>query len=268
MDIANVELSGRLSNFRLNEIIQFLHQQHKKGELVLVDETGERASLFFDFGELVHVVTDSREGRRAFDAVIPWKSGVFVFKSGTVCEKRTIQEPMEVLLLESHRRIMELQNLADRLPSEDTVFHLLPDRNDELSLNAQEWKIITQLDGRRSIKQISEILQDEILVKNVLADLLEKRLISSESPRSKFNVLVPLPVTQDQFKASRTFPSRLRTNLIMKHIDGRTSIEQIRSRLGMEDGALIEDIKDLYDSHWIRFSPAEDTIFQNLRDEL
>lgn len=262
------ELSGKLSHFRLIEIIHFLSLCQKTGVLELADGAGVRASLFFEDGALVHARSDEAEGRRAFDRIFSWTAGAFVFRRGAQAERKTIDVPVPLILLESQQRILDLGKLSSRLPSDTTVFRLVPGQEDAPALSAVGWKVIALIDGRRTLSQICDLVGDEILAKRTVAELLERGLISTESSRSKFFALVPKQVTPAEFAGTRLFPNRVRTNLVLKSVDGRASIEEIRARLKIEAGEIIEDIRILYDSYWIKFSPDDSDVYWTLRDDI
>jgi hypothetical protein len=265
---APIELSGKLSHFRLIEIIQFLSLAKKTGVLELADGGGGRASLFFENGALVHAQSAEAEGRRAFDRIFRWVAGAFVFRSGVQVASKSIDVPVPLLLLESQQRILDLGRLSGRIPSDLTVFRLLSGQQDAPALSAAEWKVVALIDGRRTLAQICDLVGDEILAKKAVVELMERGFISAESSRSAFFALVPQAVTPDEFVGTRLFPNRVRTNLVLKSVDGRASIGELRSKLKIESGDMIEDIKTLYDSNWIRFSPRETEVYLNLRNDL
>lgn len=268
MESRQVELSGTLAKFRFIEILQFLNTNKKTGELQLANGSEARASLFFDNGELVHVQTSEVEGRRAFDDVFCWLKGTFTFTGGVHSDRQTINAAIPSLILESQKRFEELKRLNERLPPGDAVFRLEPRPEVIPSFTGREWEIIALVDGRRSLRQICLRVSDEFEARKTIAILLEQGIISAESSRSRFYGLTPIPVSAVDFTGTRVFPSRVRTNLVLKLIDGRTAIGDLRAKLTIEDGDLVEDIKALYETHWISFSPPEDGIFLDLRGEL
>lgn len=268
MESRQVELSGKLSRFRLIEIIQFLNVSGKTGELLLSNGSEAKAALFFEQGELVHVRTPGAEGRRAFEEAFCWAGGTFTFSGGVHSERRTIDIPVPSILLESQKRFLEIRSLNEKLPPEGAVFSLIANPQASPTFTTGEWEIIALIDGRRSLRQICERVEDEIRAKRAIISLLEQGLISAESSRSQFFNLTPLPVSAADFSGSRVFPSRVRTNLVLRSIDGRTTIEALRARLKIEDVDLVEDIKSLFADHWITFSRQEASIFLGLRAEL
>jgi hypothetical protein len=65
---------------------------------------GQRGSVFFKDGEVVHAETDNLTGEEAFYDILSWEVGIF--ECDTVPEQiETIRENWDFLLMESMRRI-------------------------------------------------------------------------------------------------------------------------------------------------------------------
>jgi hypothetical protein len=134
-------------------------------------------------------------------------------------------------------------------------------------LNPGDWKILSMVNGRRTIKRICQKIGDELVACSVLWDLLCRGLITKVHPDSDWNHLIPLRISPDEVKSERPFPHFLRTNLLLKTIDGHTSLKELGKKLNIEENDIIEDIKYLYDTHWIKFSAVQENVFAKLKNE-
>lgn len=94
--------------------------------------------------------------------------------------------------------IPDMEQIRSALPDYNTVFKLNPDKpTSEVKLKSAEWQIILQINGRRSIQEIIDILdggEQEILPH--LYDLYQKKLIIPE---------VVTTVTEQEFVSADFF---------------------------------------------------------------
>lgn len=132
----------------------------------------------------------------AFD-LMRWDAGTFRFDS-TADELTVPAMSVEDLLEDCRRRLDEWEDLRSALPDRNAVIGLTPalaDARDqvELSLAADEWRLLTLVDGRRTVGQLAELSgQGEfrtctLLIGLVNAGLLEVRTegAASDLPRQQ-----------------------------------------------------------------------------------
>ncbi|MCJ7507205.1 MAG: DUF4388 domain-containing protein [candidate division Zixibacteria bacterium] len=91
--------------------------------------------------------------------LLSWESGHFKFFEDRfpTQEEITINISTENLILESVRRQKKMEKLKRRLPPLDAVLALAPSEDNrlkDLSLKADEWNILTLVDGRRNIEEV------------------------------------------------------------------------------------------------------------------
>ncbi len=269
MDDASLQLSGNVTQFPLPEVVQFLGNMKKNGTLH-ISRNGEEdgISLYFQDGNLVHAASRDSAGIGIFYAVLKSETGYFKFSAGESAPDTTIDQPIAFLLLESQRRADELRYLQSQLPPEDTVLFIVSHLEEVPRLNTFEWRIISMVNGRRTLKRICEKAGDELEVKKNLVELLKKNVISTTSGEASWKELVPVLVSSRELTIDRPYPPLLRTNLILKAIDGKTPLKDLIITLNMKENDLVEDIKLLYDTHWIKFSPGQTNLFTRLKHEL
>ncbi len=125
-----------------------------------------------------------------------WSTGAFAFDSG---EGSAIEEPIELavsvenLIMEGSRRLEEWDAVHKKIPSLDAVVAMAPlpgDSGVEVSLQPEEWRLLTLVDGRRTVGELVEVFgQGEFHTCKVLyglagAGLLEIRDPAVEGPPS------------------------------------------------------------------------------------
>jgi len=111
-----------------------------------------------------------------------WKKGKFEYKDSSLDLKGMIVtqlNPMR-LILEASRRIDELSVLKQSIPSDRLVFKMSGkvQSKEEIKLNANEWRVLSLIDGTRSVGQIiTESGYDEFAVYKILYSVISSGLI-------------------------------------------------------------------------------------------
>jgi CheY-like chemotaxis protein len=99
-------LGGSLRSMPFSDLIQMLHSTAKTGELQ-IEGSGERGSIGFEGGNVVHAAAGKATGEEAFYRLAGWKQGMFFFKAGATAPARTVAQPTMSLLMEAMRRVDE-----------------------------------------------------------------------------------------------------------------------------------------------------------------
>lgn len=258
------QLRGKLVDFRLTEVVQFLHMNRKTGELAIYgDDNAPLGSVFLIQGELVHASLNDISGVTAFDQIMVLDRGYFIFLAERISQNLTIERPVEVLLMEAHVRHDELSRFRAELPPPETILSIVNDLESVPSLNTGEWKILSLVNGQRTIGRISQKTGDEHAALAALHSLLAKGLVVAQTSEAPIQFLSPQPVPATSMSGERMYPPRLRTNLLLKAIDGRTTMKQLAGGLKMEMAELAEDIRLLLDLKWISFNADEEKLWLN-----
>ena len=207
MNKTTFKLSGFISEFPLIDVIQFLGMTGKNGCLHIFKESeDESSSLYFSEGNLVHARSNGSEGLETFYTVLAEEKGYFEFASGEEPDNNTIDKPINILLLESQKRLDEIKHVESRLPAEQATLFIVPNIPTVPALTPYEWRIISLINGRRSIKRIYEKMGDPLTAKFSILELLEKGLVSTVSEDSGWKSLVPLLKPSSELKTDRAFP--------------------------------------------------------------
>lgn len=114
-----------------------------------------------------------------------WKKGKFEYKDAKLNLKGMIVtqlNPMK-LILEASRRIDELSVLREFIPHDNLVFQMSGKvtNKEEIKLNANEWRILSLIDGTRTVRQvIKQSNYDEFAVYKILFSMISSGLIEQK----------------------------------------------------------------------------------------
>lgn len=150
---------GSLKELPLPDIIQLVSVSGKTGKFSLTRES-DRGFIFLKNGQMVHATVGDLIGEEAIYALAIWNHGEFQFSPGEEPDRQTIAKSNTNLLMEAARRLDEWRVLSKKIPSVDHVPELLAreNRHEQVTLNPQEWMLITKIDGQRSITEIGRSL--------------------------------------------------------------------------------------------------------------
>lgn len=140
-----------ITNEQLDEAIriQDAHRERRLGDILIemgaVPREKLERLLFLQIEEAVyHLFT--------------WTQGTFNFEAGVRPDPMvyTVSINPESLLLEGARRVDELSQIEKKIPSFDLIFAIDPDHapTAEVSLSAEEQRILPLLDGTRDVRQV------------------------------------------------------------------------------------------------------------------
>jgi Domain of unknown function (DUF4388) len=150
---------GSLKELPLPDIIQLVSVSGKTGKFTLTRDA-DRGYIFLKNGQMVHSVVGDLVGEEAIYALAIWNQGEFQFNPGEEPERQTITKSNTNLLMEAARRLDEWRVLSKKIPSVDYVpeLRVRENRHEQITLNPQEWTLVTKIDGNRSIAEIGRAL--------------------------------------------------------------------------------------------------------------
>jgi hypothetical protein len=97
----------------------------------------------------------------AFD-LLRWELGEFAWESGQGIEPEVpIMVSVENLIMEASRRLDELEVILRKIPSEDAILGMAaapPVGAVEINITPEEWRILVQVNGERSVAEIGDSL--------------------------------------------------------------------------------------------------------------
>ncbi len=146
---------GSLKELPLPDIIQLVSVSGKTGRFTLTRDA-ERGFIFLRGGQMIHAVIGDLVGEEAIYALAIWNSGEFQFSPAEEPDRQTITKSNTNLLMEAARRLDEWRVLSKKIASVDLVPELMSreNRHEQITLNPQEWMLVTKIDGQRSIIDI------------------------------------------------------------------------------------------------------------------
>ncbi|MEO8379875.1 MAG: DUF4388 domain-containing protein [Acidobacteriota bacterium] len=150
---------GSLKELPLPDIIQLVSVSGKTGKFTLTRDT-DRGFIFLKNGQMVHATVGDLIGEEAIYSLAIWNQGEFQFTPGEEPDRQTITKSNTNLLMEAARRLDEWRVLSKKIPSIEYVPELLAreNRHEQVTLNPQEWMLITRINGSRSIVEIGRAL--------------------------------------------------------------------------------------------------------------
>jgi len=171
---------GSLKELPLPDIIQLVSVSGKTGKFTLSREH-ERGFIYLKNGQMVHAFVGDLVGEEAIYALAIWNAGDFQFSPGEEPDRQTITKSNTNLLMEAARRLDEWRVLSKKIPSVDHVPELLgrENRHEQITLNPQEWMLITKIDGHRSISEVGRALNMASFdVAKILYGMITSELVS------------------------------------------------------------------------------------------
>lgn len=156
-----IELSGQLSEDVLGNLLQYLSLNLATGCLQVRRTPTQTSEVYFEQGKVVHVLTGTRTGIPALAALMNWNSGSFQFKSGLSTPIKTINLPLDSLLLEAAYNA-DMAALSSEYTPENTlaegsilvVLTIPPGATFSLSVRAIQ--LLRNIDGKSKLVEIAE----------------------------------------------------------------------------------------------------------------
>ena len=170
---------GSLKELPLPDIIQLVSVSGKTGQFTLTRDQSS-GSIFLKNGQIVHAELGDSVGEEAIFALAIWTHGEFQFTPSEEPDRHTVTKSNTNLLMEAARRIDEWRILSRKIPSVDMVPALSSreHRQEQVTLNPQEWMLITKIDGARTITRLArEMGVSPFDVAKVLYGLVTSELV-------------------------------------------------------------------------------------------
>ena len=135
-------------------------------------------------------------------ALFSWSDGTFHFEPNELPSDGaiTVVIDLESIILEGSRRVKEWERLQDELP-DLTMALRFTDRPQarlrDINLSVDEWRVISYINPRNSMEQISHHLGlDDFQVRRIVYGLLQAGLVEMVAPERARVRRSPLPVEE------------------------------------------------------------------------
>lgn len=171
---------GSLKELPLPDIIQLVSVSGKTGKFTLSREA-DRGYIYLKAGQMVHATVADLIGEEAIYALAIWNHGDFQFNPGEETDRQTISKSNTNLLMEAARRLDEWRVLSKKIASVEQVPELQTreGRHEQITLNPQEWMVITKIDGKRSITDVGKALNiSSFDVAKILYGMITSELVA------------------------------------------------------------------------------------------
>jgi hypothetical protein len=139
--------------------LSFLCSQKRTGKLLIRNEEGGEGEVYLVDGMITHAQFDKCEGLQAVLFIHSWDSGTYNFTPKQTSDQKTVEMETSRLLslFEKRRREWRLTNEKNPLNLKD-IFCLLPQARGTIRVKKEEWDILARIDGRKSLREISDEL--------------------------------------------------------------------------------------------------------------
>jgi len=141
---------------QFTDALSFLCSQQRTGKL-LISKEGRKGEVFLTEGRIIHAQLDQCVGLKALLFMLAWETGTYNFTPKQATDHTTIEmETSEVLSLLA-KRIQEWRLITEDNPLDlNAILYLQPQASGTIRLRKEEWDILAKIDGRRSLKDISD----------------------------------------------------------------------------------------------------------------
>jgi hypothetical protein len=170
--------TGNVTQFKVIDILKLLASEGKTGTLQL-QRGKEKGEIYVDKGTLYHALCKEGVGEEAIFAILTWTDGNFNFTPNVTSDERTIKKETPALLEEAVKQLEEWRHIQEIIPSQNMVFKLSSKRApDEVRLKHDSWAVLSQIDGKKTVGNISdELRMSEYDTARILYQLFTSGLI-------------------------------------------------------------------------------------------
>lgn len=163
--------------------------------------------------------------KHMLDQVYPlftWQEGLFRFEPNQLpnADKITTPIDLENVILEGSRRLREWEMLQDEIPDLNVALRFVkrPDTNlRKISLSPEEWRVISFIDPRNSLKQIAkQISLSDLEMRKIVYGLLSAGLVELIGVAEKRK---PEPAFLASREKPQDAPAPIKRGIILRLID-------------------------------------------------
>lgn len=188
-----MRIQGQIEEGVLVNLLQYLNLNSATGVLRVQSTRGVSGAIYMATGQVVHAETQAVEGVPALVALLAWNAGRFAFQSDARAPRRTVDKPLDALLLEvAYQTDHSVDPGAVQLGA-DTV--LVPvtlaasQQGKRVALPLMAIRMLPHLNGVVPLGRLAAILgvtlaellvAANILVENELATVSEGQLLDAE----------------------------------------------------------------------------------------
>ncbi len=252
-------MRGDLAQHPLLDLLQALTAMRRDGKLVIErDEPHQTASVSLIGGRVVDAYCPPLSGETCVYALAAWTAGRFLFLAGARAERETIAVDAQTLLMEAARRSDELEMIRGHLPPAATVLHRERDaeRLHQARLFAHEWKLLSLVDGRRSVQAILDAHpRDPVEAGRCLLSLIEAGAVSVDERVDFLARIICRRAGEALGRRDESLPER-----IWSSCDGTATLAALHLELGCHGHDLVEAVRELLLAQRLEVIAGEDDV--------
>lgn len=184
-------LSGNLKDVSILEILQLVSKTKHTGKLIIKGK-GVTGIVFVKKGEIVNAQFGDREGVEALNDIIVISNGYFTFEQTPIKIENVINKPIDRILLDLSQ-VLEIRKTNLTL---NTIPLLKQDvSSNEIVLSGEEVKVVSLIDGKRSIKEIADESRLSYLkTMEIVGNLIKKSLVE-KGKEKQLSKIKPVQLT-------------------------------------------------------------------------
>ena len=188
-------MQGNLSQINLNDLLLLATGAKKSGVLQLIHGK-EIVDIYLNEGNIVHAKCPIGEGEKALLYPVTWDEGTFNLLLSGITPAATITKESSQILDDLKAMTLEWQTILAVVPSGNALFRiadLAEDNTGPITIPNVGWRVLSRLDGVRTVQEIAEILRIPFAyIAKVLFNLHQSGLILSiVAPEKSVADLVP-----------------------------------------------------------------------------
>lgn len=183
-----------------------------------------------------------------------WNHGQFSYQVEKASSKKTIQAKGQSLLMEATRRMDEWNRMSAKIPNFDVAPHRIASGvSDTIKFKKLDWKILSHVDGKRSVREISEATDVELFdVARTVFGLLTTGVLAFEAEKLKRDTFFDaVPELRDEPKNEEFELTAIQWKLLA-YIDGKRDLGTLMQLVGLSPRKMATALKTLAELGFLR----------------
>ncbi|GMR22841.1 MAG: hypothetical protein BMS9Abin37_1217 [Acidobacteriota bacterium] len=233
---------------------------HGENGIVHISDGTRMGAVYIVGGEVVHAVARNDQGEEAFYELALWRSGRFDFEDTDPGTTRSIQTSTRSLLVESSRRQDAWAMISTKVPSFDLIPKWVPLQGaSSIRLTKSDWVLIRLVDGRRTIRDIVDVLETDIFeAGRVVFSLITVGVLRLDNAADqKDDAFDLIPLRGDELAVTEPFELSAGEWALLSRVDGQKNLASIREVMNVAPAGFMKAVRTLKDKGFIRLASRE-----------
>jgi len=233
---------------------------HGENGIVHVSDSTRMGAVHIMAGEVVHAVARNDQGEEAFYELALWRSGRFDFEKTDPGTSQSIQTPTRNLLVEASRRQDAWAMISTKVPSFDLIPKWVPLQGAaSIRLTKSDWVLIRLVDGRRTIRDIVNLLQTDIFeAGRVVFSLITVGVLQlDKAADQKDDAFDLIPLRGDELSVTEPFELSAGEWALLSRVDGQKTLASIREVMNVAPAGFMKAVRNLKEKGFIKLASRE-----------